>query len=182
MLSAKRLADLITEVRLLLGGMLAWLGLAQGAAGLPLAVWLMIADWTGDCLDGAVARRSRVHDHTWVGDHDLEADMLVSGGLLAYLVFARFLDLHLAGAYLLIWALVFWYWGLLRSLGMLFQAPIYAWFIWVAVRDAPGAGWWIVIWIAAAIVITWPKFPKEVIPGFLAGMQRVWSRLHRAPR
>src|SRR3989304_997708 len=126
MLVSKQFADLITVMRFAVAFILPWLGLAQRAAGRPLAVWLMIADWAGDCLDGAVARRSRVHDHTWVGDHDLEADMLVSGGLLAYLVFARFLDLHLAGAYLLIWALVFWYWGLLRSLGMLFQAPIYA--------------------------------------------------------
>ena len=176
MLVAKQFADLITVMRLAAAFILPWLGLAQGAAGLPLAVWLMIADWTGDALDGPIARRSRAFYRTWVGDHDLEVDMAVSVGLLVYLILAGFVDWRLAGAYLLIWALIFWRWGVPKSLGMLAQAPIYAWFIWVALRDVPATGLWIVVWILAAIVVTWPKFPKEVIPGFLSGMQQVWRR------
>ncbi len=182
MLVAKPFADLITLARAALAFFLAWLGLAQGAAGLPLAVWTMIADWTGDCLDGAIARRSRAYRHTWIGDHDLEVDVLVSVGLLAYLVLARFVDVRAAGFYLLVWIVIFWHWGILRSPGMLFQAPIYGWFIGVAIREAPEAGWWIVVWIAAAIVITWPKFPREVIPGFLSGMRHAWERHHPARR
>ena len=175
MLVAKQFADLITVVRIALAFILPWLGLAHGAAGLPTAVWLMIADWTGDCLDGPIARRSRVNYHTWVGDHDLEVDMAVATGLLAYLVFAGLVDVRLAGIYLLICALTFWRWGVPKALGMLVQAPIYGWFIWVALRDAPASGRWIVGWILAAIVVTWPKFPREIVPGFLAGMQRVWK-------
>ncbi len=178
MLVAKQLADLITLSRMLLAFGLGWLGVTHGPASLPLAAWLMIANWTGDCLDGPIARRSKVYYHTWIGDHDLETDIIVSLGLLAYLVAARYVDLWLAVAYLLIWAAIFWRWGIPKSLGMLIQAPIYGWFILVAVRDAPTAGGWIVIWITAAIVITWPKFPKEIVPGFLAGMKQVWKRRH----
>ena len=182
MLVAKQVADLITWGRVVLAFGLAWLGLARGAEALPLAVWFMIAYWTGDCLDGVIARRSRVYYHTWVGDHDLEVDMIVSGGLLAYLIFAGFVDLRLVGVYVLIWALIFWRWGVPKALGMLVQAPIYGWFIWVALREAPATGWWLAFWIAAVIVITWPKFPKEVIPAFLAGMRQVWKTRRRVNR
>ncbi|MBF8285888.1 MAG: hypothetical protein HW378_4803, partial [Anaerolineales bacterium] len=61
MLVSRQFADLITVMRFAVAFILPWLGMAQRAAGLPLAVWLMIADWTGDCLDGPIARRSRVY-------------------------------------------------------------------------------------------------------------------------
>ncbi|HEX7975933.1 MAG TPA: hypothetical protein VF498_16110, partial [Anaerolineales bacterium] len=60
--------------------------------------------------------------------------------------------------------------------GMLYQAPIYGWFIWISLREPPSAGIWILIWIASAVIITWPKFPNLIIPGFLAGMRQVWER------
>jgi hypothetical protein len=175
MSAAKQLADLITWSRVLLAFGLAGLGFAYGPDSLPLVAWLMIADWTGDCLDGAIARRSKTHIHTWIGDHDLETDMLVSFGLSIYLVAAGFVDLWLVAAYVLIWAVIFWRWGVPKSLGMLIQAPIYGWLIVIAIRDAPVAGWAIVIWIAAVIAITWPKFPREVVPGFLTGMRQAWN-------
>ena len=56
-------------------------------------------------------------------------------------------------------------------MGMLFQAPIYGWFIWAALRNAPLAGWTIVIFLAMAIAITWPYFPKVMVPGFLEGIR-----------
>lgn len=176
MLAAKPLADLITSARALAGIGLIWLGWAYGADALALAVWVMLFDWIGDLLDGSIARRSRSPAHTWIGDHDLEVDMFVSAGLLVYLVLAHLLAAWLAGVYVLAWALVFWRGGLLRAPGMLFQAPIYGWFIWVALRDAPAAGIWIIVWLVAAIVLTWPRFPREVVPGFLAGMRRALGR------
>jgi phosphatidylglycerophosphate synthase len=182
MLDTKQLADMLTLSRILIALGLAWLGFAQGAAGLPRAVWLMIADWTGDCLDGALARRSRNYRHTWLGDHDLEADMIVSGGLLVYMLLAGYVDLWLGSAYLLVWAFVFWRWGLVKVLGLLFQAPIYGWFICVALWHVPAAGWWLLAWITAAIIITWPKFPREVIPGFLSGMRQVGRGRSHTPR
>jgi len=180
MLLAKPLADLITYSRAALAGFLLWLGLAQRAEALPLVCWLMIADWMGDFLDGPIARRGRVQAHTWIGDHDLEVDVAVSFGLLLYLLAAGYVDLRIAAVYLILWALVFWRWGVPRSLGMLIQAPIYGWFLWVAVRDAPQAGLWVIAWILGMVVVTWPRFPREVVPGFLSGMREAVEKYRRA--
>ncbi len=173
MLVAKQVADLITMARALLALFLAWIGFAQGVAGLPLAVWTMIVDWTGDSIDGPIARRSSVYYHTWIGDHDLQIDMLVSAGLLAYMLASGFVQVWVAGLYLLIWLLIFWRWGAASVLGMLFQAPIYGWFIWIAMREIPSVGVWLIIWILVALIVTWPKFPKMVVPGFLGGMKEL---------
>jgi hypothetical protein len=105
--------------------------------------------------------------------------MTVSFGLLIYLLAAGFVDLRIAGLYLLVWALVFWRWGVPRSLGMLIQAPIYGWLLWVAMRDAPQVGGWAIAYIVAVVVITWPKFPREVVPGFLSGMRDVLEKYRR---
>ena len=177
--TGKQVADTITYGRLALAFGLVALGLAQGSSGVGLAVWLMIADWTGDCLDGAIARHSRVQAHSWIGDHDLAVDMMVSVGLLAFLRLAGLVDFWLASAYLVGWALVFWRWRVPAALGMLFQAPIYGWFIINALRLSPANGRWLVVWILAAIAITWPKFPKVVVPGFLRGMRAI---THRPPQ
>ena len=176
--TGKQVADLITWARLALAGGLIGLGLIQGRGGVDLVVWAMLADWTGDCLDGAIARHSRIRTHTWIGDHDLAVDMTVSIGLLGYLLLAGQIDFRLAGAYLVGWALVFWRWRVPPALGMLFQAPIYSWFIISALAVAPAAGSWLIVWIIVAIAITWPRFPKAVVPGFLRGMQT----LSRRPR
>jgi hypothetical protein len=140
---------------------------------LALAAWLMIADWAGDSVDGRIARRSRIQYRTWIGDHDLEVDMTVSTGLLFYMIQAGFVHFWLACLYLLLWGLYFWrQGGISHSQGMLFQAPIYGWLIRVALRDAPGSGVAILIFIATAIALTWPYFPKVMVPDFLAGMHK----------
>jgi phosphatidylglycerophosphate synthase len=176
MLAAKQVADLITGGRAALGLVMIWLGLTWGQEALPLICWLMILAWSGDALDGPIARRSRIQSHSWLGDHDLEVDIGVSFGLLLYLVAAQYVDLRIASVYLIFWALVFWRWGVPRSLGMLIQAPIYGWFLWLGVRDAPQAGCWVIGWLAAVIILTWPRAFREVVPGFLHGMRDVWRQ------
>jgi len=173
MLVAKQVADLITTTRALFSFLLAWIGFMQGEAGLVLAVWIMVLDWSGDLADGVIARRSRVQYRTWIGDHDLEVDMLVSIGLFVYMLAAEYWGLVQAALYLVLWLFILWHWGIMRSLGMLFQAPIYGWFIWVALREQFVAGLGIVLWIVVIVVLTWPKFPQMVVPGFLKGMRDV---------
>ncbi len=179
MLVAKQVADLLTILRVFLAGVLVWLGFTQREVGLPLAAWLLIASWTSDSLDGPLARRSRVRYRTWVGDHDLQIDMLVAAGLLVYMAASGIVNQRVAALYLLIWILYFIRVGVPRSLGMLSQAPIYGWFIWTTLHQAPATGWWLVGWILAMLVITWPKFPKEMVPGFLAGMRDAMVRDER---
>lgn len=172
MIVAKQVADVITGGRALIALFLVWLGQSQGAAGLPLAVWAMLADWVGDALDGAIARRSRVSYRTWIGDHDLEVDMTVSVGLLIYLLLAGFVSIWVVAAYALLWGVGFLRQGHIpRSYGMLFQTPIYGLFIYLAFRDAREAAWWIAVFIVSVIIVTWPRLPKMVIPGFLEGLR-----------
>jgi hypothetical protein len=173
MIVAKQVADLITSARVLIAVCLVGVGIVQGIAGLPLVAWMMIVDWAGDMVDGKIARRSRMQYRTWIGDHDLEVDMTVSVGLLAFMVKAGLANIWLAGGYILLWCMYFWrQGGIPHSTGMLFQAPIYGWFIWVALRDAPQAGWAIVIFLASAIALSWPYFPKVMVTGFLDGLRK----------
>ena len=180
MLVAKQVADLITFGRGLLAFFLAGLGLlGAGRAALPLVAWLMLVDWCGDLVDGPIARRSRVYYHTWIGDHDLQIDMLVSTGLLVYLLGAGYVTWWVGVLYLLGWALFFLKQGVQPAPGMLFQAPTYFWFIWTAVRDARGMGILIILLIITLVIITWPKFPQVVVPGFLEGMRKATRPLQR---
>jgi len=172
MIVAKQFADLITATRGLIAFFLIWLGSHSGAEGLSLAVWLMLADWIGDAIDGPISRRSSVKYHTWIGDHDLEIDMTVSIGLLIYMLQSGYLSIWVVIGYLILWGGYFLqHHGIPRSYGMLFQTPIYAWFIYLAMRDAPQVGWLILVFVAATIVITWPRFPNVIIPGFFEGIR-----------
>jgi cardiolipin synthase len=172
MVLAKQLADLLTASRIVLALMFVWLARGSAAELLPLASILLLTSWVSDLLDGALARRSGGMT-SWVGDHDLEVDVLVSLGVLAYLVGADYLEPAFAATYLLLWALIFWRWGWNRDPAMLFQAPIYLWFIIIAMQAAPDAGRWLIGYIVVVVVVTWPRFPREVVPGFLAGMSKL---------
>jgi hypothetical protein len=180
MLVSKQIADLFTFIRVLLAPGLIWLGLEKGEEALPAAIWIMIISWTSDSLDGPLARRSKIQYRTWIGDHDLEIDMLVSLGLGMYMIASGFVSPTLSLVYVLIWGIIFWRIGNVRSLGMLFQAPIYGWFLVISIQLAPAAGSWMIGWIVAALIITWPRFPQEVIPGFVQGMKDVWEGVGKA--
>jgi phosphatidylglycerophosphate synthase len=182
MLVAKQVADLITFSRAMMALLLACLGFAYGTVAFPLVVWIMFADWLGDMFDGTIARRSRLNYHTWIGDHDLEVDMFVSLGLLVYLMAAGFVPWWVGGFYLACWGVIFLKLGILHSPGMLFQAPIYAWFLWTALKQTPGLGMLLILFFLAAIILTWPKFPKMVVPGFLSGMRATLSSIRRTGR
>ena len=173
---AKQVADLITLTRGLLLVVYSWLGIVHGAATLPLAALMLVYSWTSDVMDGSIARRSRVYYHTWLGDHDLEVDMAVAAGVLLYLLTAGFISLPLGAAYALIWVFIFWHWGFYRALGMLFQAPLYLALIWISLRDEFYYGVIQVVWILVALVLTWPRFPQEVVPGFINGFKAVSGR------
>jgi phosphatidylglycerophosphate synthase len=168
---AKQLADFITLLRSTLMLFFPWLAIVYGRESLPWAGALLALNWTGDILDGSLARRSMFKRQTWVGGHDLEIDMAVSAGLLVFLLIIGYVQLTVVVLYVGLWGLYFLFKGISRSLGMLFQAPIYAWFIYMALMFAPKVGWLLVGWVMSAVIITWPRFPQDVIPNFLGGIR-----------
>lgn len=180
MAASKQLADLITWFRALLAPLLILLGLTAGTDALPAAVWLLIANWTLDSLDGPLARRGDLSRHTWVGDHDLEIDMLFSAGLLGYMAASGLVGWQITLIYLLIWLVIFWRLGIVHVLGIIFQAPIYGWFLYVSIRDLPQSALWLVGWIVAAIIVTWPKTPKVIIPRFLNQVRDLFTSSERS--
>lgn len=173
---AKQLADFITLLRSSLLFLLPWMAIVNGRTSLPWAGALLALNWTGDILDGTLARRSRFERQTWIGDHDLEVDIAVSIGLLFYLLINHYVQVLIVVLYVGVWALYFLNKGLPRSMGMLFQAPIYAWAIYMELLYATKMGWLLVAWIGCAVVITWPRFPKEVIPNFLNGVRAAFHQ------
>lgn len=174
--NTKHLADIITFSRVLLIPLILWLGLTRGQEAIPIVVALMIYNWTADSLDGPLARRNPAPNQSWIGQRDLEIDMLISASVLGYLVSADLLPWPIAAFYILVWLLYFFRKGISRFTGMVFQAPIYVWFVLVALIDSPQVGLWILAWILLAIVITWPKFTKVIVPDFLTDLRGVFKR------
>ena len=170
MWDAKMVADLITGTRGLLGLFMIWLGITQGGTALPAVVLLMLLDWTGDFVDGMIARRSRHPRRTWIGDSDLYIDLFVSLCLAVYLLASGFASLGFVGLYLSAWALVLWHFGLDRNLLMLLQAPIYLYFIVVTLQVFPNAGYGLVLWVVVALAINWRRFTREIVPRFIHGV------------
>jgi hypothetical protein len=137
----------------------------------------MIVDFTGDALDGRIARRANPYYRTWIGDHDLEVDMSVSLGLLIFLIGTELIALWIGGVYLLIWLVLFiWLKSIPRALGMIFQAFIYGYFLAVAIWLPPHSGFWLVGWIVLAMVVTWPFFIEQMLPGFFSAVRAIRRR------
>ena len=174
--SAKLAADIITIIRTLLIPVFIWLGFAYGTDALPVVIWLEIFNWTADSLDGPLARRSSIETHTWIGDRDLPIDMLITAALGVYLVGAGLLGWQILVIYLLLWLLVFWRLGLTQILGIIYQIPIYVLFLFYAFRDVPQSILWLVGWALAAMVVTWPKFPKVIVPDFINGIKQLFTK------
>lgn len=167
MIDAKLVADMITAGRAMLGLALIWLGLAQGADALPAVVMLMLLDWTGDFIDGTIAKRSRHPRRSWIGDCDVQVDAFVSIGLGIYMMSAGFVVASVGFWYAVLWVLIFMRFGLERNLLMLAQTPVYLWFIIVVLQLAPSMGNWLIVWVGVALVINWRRFSRETVPTFI---------------
>jgi phosphatidylglycerophosphate synthase len=172
MIRAKTIADTLTVTRVFLALFILWLGVTGGSEALPAAMTALIFAWATDLLDGPFARRDPTAPQTWVGEHDLQADMSVGLGVLGYLTFAGFAPVWLGLAYLAVCAALLL---IFRSIhvGMLVQAPPYAMMLYVALRFATLQGGIAVAWILLAVIVTWPRFPNETVPGFLRGMREL---------
>jgi cardiolipin synthase len=170
MIRVKALADTLTVSRVLLGLFILWLGVTGGRDALSVATTLLILAWLTDLLDGAVARRDRSGRQTWVGEHDLQADMSVGLGVLGYLTFAGFLPPWAGVSYLLISAVLLW---ITRSgaVGMAVQALPYGLMLYLAMRHAPLVGSVAIAYLLSVVIVTWPRFPKQTVPSFLRGMR-----------
>ncbi len=174
MLDVKTMADTLTASRFLLALVIFWLGLRIGQPALPTVTLALVLGWASDLLDGALARRDRNQRHTWLGDNDLSVDFCVALGLLCYLTFSNYVSPAIALSYILMTGALIWRFRS-RALAMAAQAPVYAILLHLALRDAPPYGALAVGWIVLMVIVTWPRFPKTVVPEFLQGMRELGS-------
>ena len=175
MLQAKTVADTLTGARFLMGLYLMWLGLRGGPEAMTIAVLMLLAAWISDVLDGPLARHDPRGIRTWIGDHDLEADVTVALGVWVYLTLAGFISPWLAVAYVAAGAAALWHFGS-PHLAWGLQALPYGVMIWTAWRVVPPYGVLLVVWIGLVVIATWPRFPRQTVPEFLNGMRRLWRR------
>ncbi|GAB4516430.1 MAG: CDP-alcohol phosphatidyltransferase family protein [Anaerolineae bacterium] len=170
MVTAKTLADTLTGLRVLIGAWLIWLGVTAGPEAAGLACLGLLLAWASDLLDGPLARRDPRQIRTWIGDHDLAVDVWASFGVWVYLAAAHFIATTIAVVYVVVVAI-----GLWRShsvhLAWAVQAVPYAAMIRVGVQYAPPYGLALIIWVLTTVIVTWPRFPRETVPQFLAGMR-----------
>jgi phosphatidylglycerophosphate synthase len=174
MLDVKIMADTLTASRFLLALIIFWLGLRIGRPALQTVTGVLVLGWISDLLDGALARRDPQQRHTWLGDNDLSVDVCVALAVLCYLTFSGYVAPAIAVSYILMTGALIWRFRS-RALAMAAQAPIYAIMLYVALRDAPTYGALAVGWILLAVIATWPRFPRTVIPDFLQGMRKLDS-------
>lgn len=175
MFDAKFFADLITVVRGSLGLVMVWLGVTQHEKALPIVIPMMILCWSGDFVDGMLARHSRHPRVTFIGSHDVQIDVFVSICLGLFMLFAGYVNTMLAGGYLIFWALIFWRFGLERNLLMLAQSPIYLYFILLSLREDTARAYLMVAWVALATALLWRRFSQEVVPDFIKAMISHWN-------
>lgn len=174
MIDVKTMADTLTAGRFLLALAIFWLGLRVGRPALQTVTLALVLGWASDLLDGALARRALHQRRTWLGDNDLSVDVCVALGLLGYLTFSGYVSPAIAVSYILMTGALIWRFRS-RALAMAAQAPVYAIMLYVALRDAPTCGALAVGWILLAVIVTWPRFPKTVVPEFIQGMRELGS-------
>ena len=94
--------DILTLSRPLFGLMIGIMGIIGGKNNLPIVVFLLMAGWTTDILDGRVARWAKKkwdRPEGWIGKNEIRFDSLMLVGLLAYLGGVHLLPLWLAISY-----------------------------------------------------------------------------------
>lgn len=154
----RRMPDLLTFSRGVLGLFLIGLGVVNGTAALAQDIWILVLAWTTDMLDGRISRSLHTDNQTWLGKNDVYIDLFVSLAVLGYLTLTGLLAAGIAVVYLLIWGAVFLRWGIPPMAAQVFQNPIYAFFVFLTVQSAPGVLPWLLVWAAAAMALFWRRW------------------------
>ncbi len=172
---AKTVADTLTAARALLAVWILWLSISGGRGAVGAVSMTLVLAWITDLLDGPIARSAPQRTHTWIGDHDLEVDLMVATSVWLYLAVSGYIQIAAAAAYAVAVALALWHFRS-RHLAWGVQAPSYGCTILEALRYAPAYGVAMIAWIVGVVVVTWPRFPKETVPEFIEGMRGLFGK------
>ena len=161
----KRVPDLLTLSRGLIGAAILALGLCEGLGlfartMLPTVLVLTMLGWTTDIFDGRLARR---YDKppTWVGEREFAFDMAMVFAGLCYLVLSGYIPFVPAIIYVMVAAAFIAYFRS-KMITMSFATPVVALPLIVAYFEAPRALIWFIVWIIAALLLDWRRFSGVV--------------------
>ena len=136
----------------------------------------VLVSWFSDLIDGPLARRDAVHEQTWVGQHDAEADLFTSAGVAVYLVFSGFVAAWL-GVGVLALLLTLWFLHS-RQLAWPFYAVPYALLVKTAFTHLPFWGWMLVAYLVGTLLLRWQRLRSEYLPEFfdaIRNLRDLWS-------
>ncbi|MCX7761206.1 MAG: CDP-alcohol phosphatidyltransferase family protein [Candidatus Kryptonium sp.] len=173
-LSLKLAADILTTLRFFIGLYIIRFSSFEVKDGVISASLFLWVAWVTDLLDGSIARLEPRKIQTWIGRHDLTADVTVAFGCWLFLTLSGLISPFIGFGYILLSAFLLLYfksehlaWGL--------QAPPYGMMILTALKYAPEYGALLIVWIIIVVIVTWPRFPKYTLPEFLRGMRALFK-------
>lgn len=158
----KKLADLLTGLRFVLASLIVWITCTTSPeAGIRIIALLTLLAWTSDILDGPLARRAPEGRQTWLGAHDLAADLSLVFALALSLVMWRGAPIILLAGALIVCVLG---WMAFHSLApiQLGMGLVYGLFILMARRFEPVLGAVMLAWIGAAILLNSSRARTQV--------------------
>ena len=158
----KKLADSLTGSRFVLASLITWTASTSSPeTGILALVLLTLLAWTSDVLDGPLARRAAVPRQTWLGAHDLEADLSLVLALVFSMAMWRGAPAVLLAGIILA--------GVLGRLVFHSLAPVklgmglvYGLFIIMVWRIKPVLGGTILAWIAVAALLNSSRARAQV--------------------
>lgn len=152
----KFVPDLLTLLRVACAVGLALSGI-DGRPDLPRDIWLLVASWTTDMVDGRLHRMLSPNYHSWLGKNDVYIDMFVSMVVLFYLGTTELLPLWATLAYLVVWGVMFVWRGIPPLFAQVFQNPIYAYFVYQVVSREPQVLPWLLLWALVGLLLFWRR-------------------------
>ena len=122
---------------------------------------MFLIAWVTDTIDGTLARKDHRGSHTWIGDNDLTADVLLALSTIIYFTVSGIISLWISifyFAFILLVTFVF----TSQTLFVTFIALAYALYLLVSYFSAPRLWWIFILWIVTALLITWNRFWENV--------------------
>ncbi len=157
----KVIADALTVTRFFISFLILICAHLGNKDLLGLVIFLVLAGWTTDVIDGNFARSDTSGRKSWIGDHEFLADLGIMYATLIYIISAGFLPTLPLFLYCLYVAMVALVW-MNKAYVMAVSAPVSAAPIIVAFVHKPVWGWLFLAWIAVTLGLNWDRFKEEV--------------------
>lgn len=90
--------DLLTVSRLFFGVVIGLMGPYLGKEGIEVVIFLLLAGWMTDVLDGKISRNNNKRK-TWIGENEIRFDSFMLIGLIVYLGYSRFIPVWISVSY-----------------------------------------------------------------------------------